>query len=261
MFGRIDRTDASDDAVVAKRQAIERYCDCGGGVPEAAMVKMAKLGVVIDEWRLANELDAISIQCWSSMQENLGIVPCTIMSMASDSLLPAACEADVTGAISMLALALVSGTPAALVDWNNNYGDDPDKAVVFHCSNLPRSIMVDDIPRMESNVILGNTFGRENVFGTIVGRVRPGPFTYLRVSTDDSSGLVRAYLGEGELTQDALGTFGGYGVVHVPRLQALLAHICENGFEHHVALAQARVSAILNEALVKYLGWSVYSHN
>ena len=195
------------------------------------------------------------------MQENLGIVPCTIMSMASDSLLPAACEADVTGAISMLALALVSGTPAALVDWNNNYGDDPDKAVVFHCSNLPRSIMVDDIPRMESNVILGNTFGRENAFGTIVGRVRPGPFTSVRVSTDDSSGLVRAYLGEGELTQDALGTFGGYGVVHVPRLQALLAHICENGFEHHVALAQARVSAILNEALVKYLGWSVYSHN
>ena len=189
------------------------------------------------------------------------MVPCTIMSMASDSLLPAACEADVTGAVSMLALALASGSPAALVDWNNNYGDDPDKAVVFHCSNLPKSIMVDEKPRMESNAILGNTFGRDNAFGTVVGRVKAAPFTYLRVSTDDTEGRVCAYMGEGEFTHDALDTFGGYGVVHVPRLQQLLAYICANGFEHHVALTQARVASVVSEALSKYLGWSVYQHS
>ena len=110
------------------------------------MTKMAKLSTVIDEWCVANQIDAVSIQCWSSMQENFGVVPCTIMSMASDSLLPAACEADVTGAISMLALVLASGGPAALVDWNNNYGEDPDMAVVFHCSNLPKTLMVDEKP-------------------------------------------------------------------------------------------------------------------
>jgi L-fucose isomerase-like protein len=259
VLGRIDRLDAGAAAVGAKRQAIELYSDCRG-TPEAAVTKMAKLGVVIDQWRAANQLDAISIQCWSSLQENFGVVPCTIMSMASDSLLPAACEADVTGAVSMLALALASGGPAALVDWNNNYGDDPDKAVVFHCSNLPKSIMVDAKPRMESNAILGNVFGPENAFGTIVGRVKAAPFTYLRVSTDDAEGRVRAYMGEGEFTLDELDTFGGYGVVSVPRLQELLAYICENGFEHHVALAQARVASVLSEALTKYLGWSVYRH-
>lgn len=259
VFGRIDRLAGSEEAIGAKRQAIERYGNCRN-VPEAAITKMAKLGVVIDEWRVANQLDAISIQCWSSMQENFGVVPCTVMSMASDGLLPAACEADVTGAISMLALVLVSGRPAALVDWNNNYGEDPDKAVVFHCSNLPKTIMVDKKPRMESNSILGKTFGPENAFGTIVGRVKPNPFTYLRVSTDDSAGRICAYMGEGEFTNDALDTFGGYGVVHIPRLQELLAYICESGFEHHVALAQTRVAAILAEALAKYLGWSVYHH-
>jgi L-fucose isomerase-like protein len=259
VFGRIDRLDANDTAVDIKRQAIERYSNCGS-VPEGAVTKMAKLGVVIDEWRLANQLDAISIQCWSSMQENFGIVPCTIMSMASDGLMPAACEADVTGAVSMLALVLASGGPAALVDWNNNYGDDLDKAVVFHCSNLPKTIMVEQRPRMESNAILADTFGPENAFGTIVGRVKPGAFTYLRVSTDDTAGQMCAYMGEGEFTHDVLDTFGGYGVVRVPRLQELLAYICENGFEHHVALAQERVAGILAEALVKYLGWSVHHH-
>jgi L-fucose isomerase-like protein len=222
---------------------------------------MAKLGVVIDRWRVANQLDAVAIQCWSSMQENFGVVPCTIMSMASDNLMPAACEADVTGAVSMLALVLASARPAALVDWNNNFGDDPDKAVVFHCSNLPKSIMDDEKPRMESNAILGNTFGRDNAFGTIVGRVKTNPFTYLRVSTDDLEGRICAYTGQGEFTQDALGTFGGYGVVHIPRLQQLLAYICQNGFEHHVALAHARVAPVLSEALSKYLGWSVYNHS
>jgi L-fucose isomerase-like protein len=259
VFGRIDRVGADDPAVDAKRQAIERYSSCRH-VPEAAITKMAKLGVVIDEWRLANQLDAVSIQCWSSMQENFGVVPCAIMSMASDALAPAACETDVTGAISMLALVLASGRPAALVDWNNNYGDDPDKAVVFHCSNLPKTIMADERPLMECNAILANAFGAENTFGTIVGRVKPGPFTYLRVSTDDAEGRICAYMGEGEFTDDALDTFGGYGVVHIPRLQTLLAHICENGFEHHVALVQARVAAILAEALPKYLGWPVHHH-
>ena len=103
-------------------------------------------------------------------------------------------------------------------------------------------------------------FGHDNAFGTIVGRVKADPFTYLRVSTDDAEGRIWAYMGEGEFTDDALDTFGGYGVVHVPRLQELLAYICENGFEHHVALAQARVARVLSEALAKYLGWSVYRH-
>jgi L-fucose isomerase-like protein len=259
VFGRIDRLGAGDEAVAEKRRAIELYSNCRD-VPDAAVAKMARLGVVLDRWRAANELDAVSIQCWSSMEENFGIVPCTVMSMLSDSLLPAACEADVTGAISMLALVLASGQPAALVDWNNNYGDDPDKAVVFHCSNLPRTIMVDEKPRMESNAILGHIFGADNSFGTLVGRVKVNPFTYLRVSTDDLEGRICAYLGEGEFTPDALDTFGGYGVVHVPQLQELLAYICENGFEHHVALAQARVARVLSEALVKYLGWSVHHH-
>ena len=59
------------------------------------------------------------------------------MSMMSENLIPSACEVDVLGTLSMYALTLASETPSALLDWNNNYGEDPNKAVCFHCSNLP----------------------------------------------------------------------------------------------------------------------------
>jgi L-fucose isomerase-like protein len=90
--------------------------------------------------------------------------------------------------------------------------------------------------------------------------VKAEPFTYCRVSTDDFKGRILTYVGEGELTNDPLKTFGGYGVVQVPRMQELLKYICENGFEHHTAVNLSQTASVLNEALGKYLEWDVYYH-
>lgn len=259
IFGRIERLHDEDELVQAKRQAISRYARTQG-IPELSLYRMAKFGVVLDGWIDANALDATAIQCWTSMEEYFGIVPCTLMSMASNSLNPSACETDIVGALAMLALQLASGKPSALVDWNNNYGDDPDKGVVFHCSNLPKDVFVDDIPVMSYQEIIAGSVGVENTFGTIYGRIRENPFTYLRISTDDYAGGMRAYVGEGEFTTDPIDTFGGYGVVRVPHLQDLLAHICNNGYEHHVSINQAHVAGALDEAFNRYLGWQTYYH-
>jgi L-fucose isomerase-like protein len=166
----------------------------------------------------------------------------------------------------MYAMVLAANKPSALVDWNNNYGDDPDKGVVFHCSNLPKdifmeeSIVAEDIPVMDYQAIIAGTVGKENTFGTVVGRVQAKPFTYCRVSTDDFNGKIMAYVGEGELTNDPLKTFGGFGVVKIANLQKLLAHICENGFEHHTAMNLTLCADAIYEAFTKYLGWGVYYH-
>ena len=227
-------------------------------MPDAALNKMARFGVVVDQWMEEKRLVATAVQCWTSMEEFYGVVPCTVMSMLSNSLMPSACETDITGAIGMYAMALASGRPSALADWNNNYGTDPDKGVVFHCSNLPQGILVD--ANMDYQEIIAGTVGKENTYGTVVGRVQTGPFTYCRVSTDDERGTIRAYLGQGELTDDPLETFGGYGVIRIPSFQRLLRHICENGFEHHVAINRSEVASAVNEALGKYMGWEVYYH-
>lgn len=259
VFGRIDRLADTDPAVLAKREAVAAYARTAK-VPPETLIKLAKFGVVLDRWVEEQGLAATAIQCWTAMEEYFGVVPCTLMSMASNSLNPSACETDIVGALAMLALSLASGRPSAIVDWNNNYGDDPDKAVVFHCSNLPAEVFVDDIPVMDFQAILSGSVGKENSWGTIVGRVKENPFTYLRISTDDLNGCITAYTGEGIFTNDPVDTFGGYGVVQVPRFQELLAYICENGFEHHVSVNQTRVARIIEEALSKYLGWSVYHH-
>ncbi len=258
-FGRAGQLTDKDKRVTAKVKAVKAYADAAK-VPADAMVRIAKLGVVLDEWTRDNEYDATAIQCWTSMQEYYGVVPCTLMSMLSNSLMPSACETDIAGTAGMYALALASGQASALVDWNNNYGDDPNKGVVFHCSNLPKSVFTDKLPVLDYQEIIAGSVGKDKTWGTVYGRVKADPFTYLRVSTDDLNGKIMAYVGEGTFTNDPVDTFGGYGVVEVPNLQKLLAYICDNGFEHHVAVNLSLVGDIVKEALTKYLGWDVYHH-
>ena len=258
VMGRIERLKDTDDAVAAKQKAIRSYVSTSG-VPEAALLKMSKLSVVVDQWMKATELQVSAVQCWTSLEENLGVVPCTMMSMMSDNLLSSACEVDVCGVLSMHMLRLASGSPSALLDWNNNYGADPNKAVCFHCSNLPKHFFKD--VRMDFQEIIAGTVGKENTFGTCVGRVKSGAMSYARFSTDEKNGTIRGYLGQGRFTDDPLETFGGAGVVEIPGMQKLLHYICENGFEHHVAANFSTVAGALHEAATRYLGWPTYRHD
>ena len=89
---------------------------------------MARLGMVIDSWMEDNNLVASALQCWTAMEEFYGVVPCTLMCMMSNTLMPSACETDIAGVVGMYAMVLASGKPSALVDWNNNYGATPTKA-------------------------------------------------------------------------------------------------------------------------------------
>jgi L-fucose isomerase-like protein len=219
---------------------------------------MAKFAIVLDAWMESLGLQATAIQCWSSMQKNFGVNVCTIMSMMSEQMMPSACEVDIAGVISMYALQLASGKPSALVDWNNNYGKDPDKCVFFHCGNWAKDFLPDI--RIGTAPILGTVLGEANTVGALAGRTPAGPVTFARVSTDDLTGTMRAYAGEGWFTDDPLDTFGTKAVVRIPALQQLMRHICKNGFEHHAAMTGAHCASATCEALENYLGWQVYQH-
>jgi L-fucose isomerase-like protein len=259
VFGRIGRLKNDEAPVQEKLSAIHAYVNTGG-IPEEALYKMAKLGAVMDRWMQDNDLDISAVQCWTSMEEYFGVVPCTVMSMMSNGLHSSACEVDVPGVVGMHALRLASETPSALLDWNNNYGDDPNKAVCFHCSNLPKHFF--ESVKMDYQEIIAGTVGKLNTFGTCVGRVKAGPMSFARFSTHDAAGRMRGYVGTGRFTSDPLETFGGAGVVEIPNLQHLLRFICENGFEHHVAanFSDTAASAVY-EAAKNYLGWDMYRHN
>jgi len=258
VFGAANKLADDDPKVQEHLEAIKAYVTTEG-VPSPALVKMAKMGVVLDDWMAANDLNATAIQCWTSIQQNYGINACALMSMMSDKLMPSACEVDITGALSMYALQLASGQPSALVDWNNNYADDPNKCVLFHCGNWAKSFFPE--VKMAYAEILATTLGVENTYGTVAGRVPAGPVSFARITTDDRNGKIRTYAADDMFTDDLLDTFGSRAVVEVPGLQKSLQYICKNGFEHHVAMNASHSAAILAEAFETYLGWEVYYHS
>lgn len=254
ILGKASALDASTQAVALKLTAIKQYAPAVG-VPEKALLQMAKLGVALEEWMEAHGIQATAIQCWTSVQQNFGCNICTVMSMMSERFMPSACEVDVTGALTMYAMQLAGATPAALVDWNNNYGDDDEKCVLFHCGNWAKSFLPDI--KIANAPILGSTLGVENTYGALDGRTTGGPLTYGRITTADLEGKIRCYVGEGELTSDELKTFGNRAVAKVPKLQEVLRYVCQKGFEHHVVMTQSHSAEILDEAFGNYFGWDV----
>lgn len=257
IFTRIKQLRDDDIRVDEKRRLLVDNADARA-IPADKLVTMAKLFVVISEWVIANDIDTTAIQCWTSLQENLGINVCSIMSVMSGQLMPSACEVDVMGALSMYALASCNLSPASIADWNNNFGDDRDKCVLFHCGNFAAASL--ETPTMGTADIIGTTVGKENTCGAVHGRMKSGPLTYFRLSTDDLTGEVKAYVGEGKSVDDPLDTVGCRAVIQVPNLENLLAWICHNGFEHHVAMNHSATGAVLQEAFSRYLGVETYLH-
>lgn len=257
VFGNAAKVSSDDNRVRQRIEKIRSYADASK-VPDEAIVRMAKFALVVDDWMQSLSITATAIQCWSSLQKNFGVNVCTIMSMMSEQMLPSACEVDIAGVVGMYALQLAGGSPSALVDWNNNYGGDPEKCVFFHCGNWAKDFLPDI--RIATAPILGTTLGEENTFGALEGRTLAGPVTFGRVSTDDLRGKITAYVGEGEFTNDPLKTFGTRAVVRVAGLPALMHVICQNGFEHHAAMNRSHTAAAVAEALGRYLGWEVYHH-
>ena len=257
ILGNANKLTAADASVKQKLEKIYAYANTGK-TPNDRLVQIAKLDVVLEEFMQANALDATAIQCWTSLQQNYGCNVCTNMSMMSENMLPSACEVDVTGTLSMYAMQLASGSPSALVDWNNNYANDDSKCVLFHCGNWAKSFLPDIM--ISTAPILGTSVGTENTYGALDGRTPAMPLTYGRISTDDCKGIIKAYVGEGELTNDALETFGNRAVAEIGNLQGLMNYVCRNGFEHHVVMNASKTASVLKESFENYLGWETYVH-
>lgn len=258
ILGAARKIEDTDAELLKKLEEIK----CYAAVPKEysdKLVLQAKFGVAVERWIEANQIDAVAVQCWDSLEQNYGCAACVTMSMLGEKLLPAACEVDIAGAVSMYALTLAAQGQSALLDWNNNFAEERNKCVCTHCGNFPKSFVGNDL-KLGTLGVLGRTLGKVNTFGAVYGKVAKGDFTFFRISTDDTKGAIKAYLGTGEITDDPYGMDGCIAVTKVNNLQTLMKYICKNGFEHHVAMVRNDVKDILNEAIENYLGWNLYVH-
>lgn len=229
-------------------------------ITEKAVLKQAAWSVAVESWMARNECDASAIQCWTSVQLNFGCATCLTMSMMGEKYMPSACEVDVAGVVSMYALLLASGNPPGFLDWNNNYGEDRNMCINTHCSNYPKSF-IGKTPEISNLDVIGADVGEEISFGAIKAQVVAGPMTFFRMSTDDTRGLIKSYVGEGDFTDDPTNIQGGSAVCKIDNLQGMMKYICKNGFEHHVAMTRGRYADVLEEAISTYLKWDLYRHN
>lgn len=255
VFGAVGRmsTGAAVRRVVAD---MKKAIDCSA-VAEDILVKIAKFELVLKRFIADRQLDGLAVQCWTSIQENLGICSCSTMSRFDDRGIPCACEADVMGTLSMHALQLASGGPSCLADWNNLHNEDPELVNCWHCGVFPAS-WAKTKPRMGYHGILGDTVGRENAMGVAEFVMKDGPVTLCR-ATQDNEGRFKAALAQGAVEPNKAKTFGAYGWVRLPGIDRLYRDVLLRHFPHHVAMNRSHVGNVLWEAFGNYLGFEVFT--
>ena len=246
----------NDERVIAKKAALEKYTDFTK-VPEDKKLMLAKISVVIDEYIETYHLDAIALRCWNEMETYLRVCPCVLLSELNDRGITASCEIDMCSAITMRALSLATEGPAACLDWNNNYGDDPNKVILFHCGSTAQKLMAS-----KGTVTSHKMFDKGDPgsgWGTNEGRIAAFPMTFSNCKTED--GKITVYFSEGEFTDDSIEKefFGCGGVAKIDNLQDKLIRLARGGFKHHTTVANGHVKDILEEAFNIYLGYDVVS--
>ena len=174
----------------------------------------------------------------------------------NDRGITAACEVDVGNAVAMHMLKSASGQAPACLDWNNNYGDAPDKCILFHCGPVPAALMAGE-GRIEDHAILANAVGQGCSYGCNTGRIRPFDMTFSSMLTD--SGRLKFYLGQGRFTDDPIpgNFFGCAGVAEIPALQSVLQRIGYMGHRHHTSVTEGHVADAVFEAATRYLGYDM----
>ena len=255
IFARVRAVDGNGDAYKRKAETLTGYSDWRG-VPDRAFDTLARLGVVLDQLAEENSLDALAFRCWPEIQEQLNISPCVIVSEMTDRGIPVACEVDVATAVAMCALGMASGSVAACLDWNNNYADEPDKCILFHCGPVPQTMMAGK-GTISDHLMVTKGTGKGTGYGCNLGRIAPGPMTFGDMLTE--AGRLKFYLGEGEFTTDPIAEdfFGCGGVAEIPNLQDVLLHVGMTGHRHHTSATPGHVMLALKEALGRYLGFEV----
>lgn len=254
IFGRLREIDDDDPRLNDWREAMEAVSDMKD-TPAYAVKNQCKLGIVLEDLRKEMDLDVMAIRCWSELQYEFKITPCTVMGILNQRGIPVVCETDVTNAPAMLALSLASGGPTGCLDINNNYGDSPDQCIMFHCGPLPIDLLAGP-GHMEEHKMFVKTQGENCSWGVNVGRINPGVITVCGMRTEN--GQTRYYVERAEVTPEQVdeGFFGTYGVVRIPGLQTKLRHMSEEGFRHHAIIAAGDQTRRIREALSKYLGYT-----
>ena len=253
---KVGKKKDDDEAVLAKVKRLEGYTDFSK-VPEKNKFTLAKISVVIDEYIAEYHLDAITLRCWNEMETILRVCPCVLLSELNDRGIVASCEIDLCSAITMRAMTLASGKPTACLDWNNNYGEDENKVILFHCGPVAQTLMAGKGEVTEHKMFAKGDPG--SGWGSNEGRIAAFDMTFSNCFTEN--GKLKVYASEAKFTGESIekGYFGCGGVAEIPDLQNKLLRLAKGGFKHHTTVGMGHMKYVLEEVFSTYLKYDIVS--
>jgi L-fucose isomerase-like protein len=253
---KVENMADSAHGMVEKLERLKKYTNFSG-VPEKNIFTLAKNSLVIDEYIRDFHLDVITLRCWNEMETILRVCPCVLLSELNDRGIVASCEIDLCSAITMRAMSLASQQPTAVLDWNNNYGDDEDKVILFHCGPVAQTLMTGEGKVTEHKMMAKSDPG--SGWGCNEGRIKAFSMTFSNCQTKDGKLIV--YVSEGRITDDPIEDtfFGCGGVAEIPNLQNKLIHLARGGFKHHTSIGVGSLKEVLIEAFTTYLDYDLVS--
>lgn len=254
LFHKVDELKDDDVKVVAKMARLKEYSNFSL-VPTDRMITLAKVSCAIDQYIEEYHLDALTLRCWNEMETYYRVCPCVLLSELNDRGIVASCEIDLCSAITMRAMNLASGQSTACLDWNNNYGTDPNKVILFHCGPVAQSLMTEKGLVTEHKMFAKCDPG--SGWGCNEGRIRAFDMTFSNCKTED--GKLTIYASEAKFTGEPIENtyFGCGGVAEIPDLQNKLIRLARGGFKHHTTVGVGHMKDILVEAFSTYLHYDV----
>lgn len=228
-------------------QSLRQKYSAGAQMDDERTRKVARLAVALKSYQKEN-VSALTIRCWPEFAANYGISPCAAMSFSMPDSIPMACEGDVLGALSMLAVDSIGCNEYFLSDISQIFPEE-NALLFWHCGVSPYSLWDGKSNRKLDTYFAG---GKGVTAGFVL---KPGTVSIFRI--DYTSEGWRVFLAEGEAIETAEELLGTYVKVKVRNSTEFMKNLMENGFPHHVVMAYGQHVAVV-ESFAKNMGWKIY---
>jgi L-fucose isomerase-like protein len=238
----VDQAQSYSDDDARVQALVKKITGSVGAVTVATryVLNAAKLELALTEFWQKSRLSALAMQCWPSVQKALGISVCAVYGRMTAQGLPTACEADILGAVSMLAnfSAAMGETVPHFIDWTIRHRQNPNQLLAWHCGNAPVTLAAD--PKKTALRSRKDMKGElaipdeDQQAGLYQFQIKPGKVTFCRLAEYDDEWKMLIATGTVVPSNETLA--GTWSWVEVKDHDKLYRTLVEEGFVHHASL-------------------------
>ena len=213
-------------------------------IKDEALHNVAALKVAMERLVKKYGCQAVAIQCWNSLQDEIGIMPCAANALLNDEGIPVVCETDIHGAITalMVEAAGMGETRSFFADWTIRHPDIPNGELLQHCGPWPVSVA-------KEKPVLGYPLAFKHP-GSLTAEAKHGDLTLCRF--DGDNGEYSLLLGNAKGVEGPT-CMGTYLWIEVDNIKRLEEKIVSGPYIHHCVGIHKDVVPVLYESC-KYIG-------